>query len=243
VVIPMLAGGRARALHRLGRHREELEFARQWLERFPDVAQVQEAEVRALAALGDLTAVDKALERASLTTFRRGRKEDVAYTAVQELRAHGHHDASVATAERALGWLRDSGRSDQPQDLYMRCDLLMYAGRDAEALEVSQDAIEATDSPDLLVPIGVLKARLGDRQGALAADRRLAALDLPMQGGVTTYLRAAIAANLDDLDGAMSLLRRAISEGAAHYDDLHTSILFDPLRGRDDFQELLEPKG
>ena len=74
-------------------------------------------------------------------------------------------------------------------------------------------------------------------------DSILVNISRPYLSGRNTYIRARIAAQMDNIEKAISLLRQAYSEGT--YGALSTmrDPDLEPLRGHRDFEEWVRPKG
>jgi hypothetical protein len=68
-------------------------------------------------------------------------------------------------------------------------------------------------------------------------------MDQPYLFGTHTLWRAAIAAHLHDLDGAVTLLRQAFRQGLEGGIFLHTFVPFEPLHAYPSFRTLMRPKG
>ena len=235
------------AYHQLGEHRNELAAARRARENKPDSPSALAQEIKALAALGNVAAVQARLD----TVVALGREgwftpAQAMVEAAQELRAHGHPEAAEEIAARAIAWYR--ARPDEERTTEARryaLGLALYFHRDwadADSL-FSGLAAEFPDNEEYPGYLGVIAARRGDRQTAEALAARLAAVErqLPVPGQTSTVWRAKIAALLGDRETAVSLLRDAF--GPYGTMQLHRDVDAEPLRDYPPFREFIMPKG
>jgi DNA-binding SARP family transcriptional activator/tetratricopeptide (TPR) repeat protein len=236
---------RATARHLLGDHEQELADVRRGQSLHPHQPIPALFELRTLVALG---LIQKALERGDellASAQPEIRPYEVFLVLTSELRAHGHAAASRAVAERAVTSIPRPEAG--PQNGGARFDLaylLFLAGHLDEAGEiVAQLAETAPLFPQNFGLLGVIAATRGDRETARWASARLSEMDQPYLFGRHTQWRAAIAAHLDDLDGAVTLLRQAFSQGLEVSIFLHTFVPLEPLRAYPSFQTLMRLKG
>ncbi|MBT8338292.1 MAG: tetratricopeptide repeat protein, partial [Gemmatimonadetes bacterium] len=234
---------RGQALHLLGRHEEELAVAREGAGEFPNSPTIARTALRALVALDRLAAVDSVVAVVGTAT---GSNADLAWTASLELRAHGHVEEALATANSAYEELLEQAPKDGSEaGLEARVRLLYAAERWGEALSVAEKLAEIDPrDPDHLGYLGCAHARLGQRLEAEAVSRRLEALDEAYLRGGHTYNRASIAAVLGHQAEAVRLLQQAHQQGmylniwATHLDpDMR------PLREFGPFMSFIEPRG
>lgn len=235
------------ALHMVGAYSRELAETRRGREVYPDRLRILNHELRALAALGRSDEVERRLGETLLLP-----REDVV-TAVgvmvevaAELRAHGFREASLGVAERAVQWFR-ARPAEEAATVYYQVGLavaLYQAERWDEAEALFREAAAATPR-DVMVQgyLGLLAARRGDREEALAISDRLDGMADPYDFGREEYVQASIAAQLGDLDRAMVLLRDAYARGRPFEIFLHRDMDLEPLRDYPPFQEFLAPKG
>jgi len=230
------------AHHMLGSYEEELEAARQGIERFPDFLELRLLELRALAGMGRLSEMSPLLDQL-------GRMEPDGYNrspgsvfrrVAWELARFGYDEESQAVAERSLSWYlaRDPARYQRS-----RAEVLLFLGRIDEALTLLVPLVEG--SPDNVQYVGlhgVALALTGDSAGAVAAERRIEALQSPYLSGSDTRWRAAIAAHLGREDEAVRLLGQALREGQ-QYIHLSADPYFKELWGYEPFEQLISPKG
>jgi tetratricopeptide (TPR) repeat protein len=164
--------------------------------------------------------------------------------AARSLRTHGHRAASIAIANRAVQWSRDD-----PDLLELRSAALYLAERWDESLEAwQQHDADFKNTLKYRAYLGILAARVGDRDRALEVAEELRTLDEPYLRGSHTWSRAIIAAHLGDKDRAVELLRQSLSEGKDsahlyHCMQVGKDVHLEPLWGYPPFEELREPKG
>jgi tetratricopeptide (TPR) repeat protein len=251
------------ALHQLGEHERELAEARRGRGVYPHLLNAWAYEVRALVALGRLAEASALIDEVLAMPPRegyptccvpRGTPGLVMLDAAEELRAHGHRDASVKLADRAARWWRSRPEGWASQE-GMRASLgrsLYQAERwdDARALFAAL-ATERPDDFDYRVSLGVIAARAGDRAEAERTAGQLRQLVAPYTYGAPMYASARITALLGDEAKAVDLLRDAIAQGAGSaqlepygfaFSARHDMDL-EPLRGYAPFEELIRPKG
>jgi tetratricopeptide (TPR) repeat protein len=242
----------ADALHRLGRHDEELALVQQYIEAGP-VSNfgfpMEWYELRALIGLGRL---DDIAQRVSETLSNPQNWTGDAYFMVMvsdELRAHGFPDAARSMAERSLAWWELHPEVPRRLDY---TNALMRLGRFDEALEVVEAMLpDFPDTQPVLLATGKILAHLGRRDRALGIDAKLAELgaagihSISGEGthGVVEYRSAQIAALLGDHERAINLLQEAVSAGFFDYLDIHSNPAFEPLWDHPEFQEIMRPKG
>jgi TolB-like protein len=235
---PAFWGRVAAAQHMTARYPEQLATARRARAQFPEYPGVRLHEIQALFALdrfeeayGLLEEVEKAEGPGAFGPF---------YWVAADLLRHGYDAEGREVAHRAVSWLR----SRDPESLKGEIAVaLLLAGRPEEALPLIREvATQNPDIPEVRGLLGIALARTGDRPGAEAEARWLEELDLPYSDGYETELRASIAANLDQNDMAVRLLRQAIQEGLS-FEYLHCQPLLAPLWGYEPFEQVIAPRG
>jgi len=248
------------AYHALGQHRQELEAAQRARQALPQRLGPVRLELRALAALGRVSDVNRLLDQVrALPPAPLRIPSAIMWEAALELRAHGHADAGRAVVRRALAWLRSQPPAAQAsEDGRLELALTLWAADMAtEARPIAQQlARERPDNALYEGLTGVLAAQVGDRSAAERADRVLADSSSPYHPGLRTYWRAAIAARLGQRPAAYDLLARAVSQGYSplfryqgeqwnrHFDlALEADPDFELLHDYPPFQDLLRPKG
>ena len=232
------------AYHVLGDHRKELEAARRGRRQFPNHVSTLMYETRALAALGRTEEVEARVEEGLHLT---GIADlPVWFFAAEELYAHGERSAASDILDRVIPWLE--GKENQRLGLAVA---LSRAGR----LDESRAILEGFELPsvDVLVRLGVVAARQGDREEALRIFRLLeergrAFPTYQSSPGAPrwyyTYGPAQIAAALGERERAVELLRETIAGSTAFYSMVfHRNRNLESLWDYPPFRELLRPKG
>jgi tetratricopeptide (TPR) repeat protein len=238
------------ALHTLGRHREELGQARRGRRQFPSHASIVEHEMRAAAALDQLSVLDslwdvlRAMPPQPQSWWMPG---DVARQVALELRAHGNDERSVVGwLDRSLAWygtLSDiESRAERHQ--YGRARTHYVSGNyDAARAEFADLRRLHPDSVGYLGYLGATAARRGDRNGALAIADSLERLQRPHLFGQVAYWQARIAAVLGERERAVTLLRDALAAGFLFDVGFHTDVDLQRLYGYEPFDVILRPAG
>jgi tetratricopeptide (TPR) repeat protein len=247
------------ARHMLGEHRLELEEARRGNERFPNNAFLMLMEAKALAALGELDQLYDLMEEA----VGIGAGPNLMVRIAEDLDVHGYHEASLDMDDLIQDWY----------DLHLDEALGTVRGRTWWAvtltrfgrLEEARRIIlrlhdERPDHIGFRGYLGVIAARMGDRETADAISSELAELRDPYLLGNNFAWRARIAAVLGEHELAVALLTSGFGEGLQHHPSdwrggfgdtfgewhcvwLHAEPEFASLRDYPPFQELIRPKG
>jgi tetratricopeptide (TPR) repeat protein/TolB-like protein len=252
------------ALHEIGEHDQELGEARRGAAVYSGLLNLRAYEVRALVALGRLDEAERLVD-GILTTpshwfyltccMARGTPAYVMVSVAEELRAHGHREASLKMAGRAVEWSRSrTGEEARREDVRAGlADALYHAERWEEARTAfSALAAEYPDNLNYKARLGALSARRGDRAEAERAAEALRKLETPYLLGNHTTRAARIMALLGDQEHAVALLREAVAQGAGSAEEpdsygyafiFRHAIDLEPLRGYPPFEELIKPKG
>ncbi|MCK5597779.1 MAG: hypothetical protein KAJ04_10050, partial [Candidatus Eisenbacteria sp.] len=121
--------------------------------------------------------------------------------------------------------------------------VLFRAERWEEARALYEEfALTDPDNIDNQGYLGVLAARMGDRERALDIKRAMLARDVPYEFGFDTYWATCIASQLGEREEAMDLLRLAFTEGAYLGAHVHQDPDLEPLWDYPPFQRFLEPR-
>jgi tetratricopeptide (TPR) repeat protein len=239
----------AESWHIVGDHSAELAAARAGRQRFPTDRLLILAEGTALAALGDvqgLEAVAAAAESTStvLTHVR------LLVLSSATARAHGREELSRELADRSLEVL-DRAASDAagPDAGQLRAQALVLTGRLDQAQEVLAEVLPQVARERSHRPVtargwlGSVAARGGHLDTARRMDEELAGIHNRHLLGSPSYYRAAIAGWLGHREDSIALLRQARAQGWGAYWVLHDEerVLFEPLEGLAEYQEMLHP--
>ena len=238
-------------LHELGDHREELLLTRAAREVMPDNFSALSAQVRALAALGETRAVLALVDTAlSVSAGPFGEGGGVMLLAAQELRAHGQVAQSMAMAQRAADWYRNTPADPAKGDPVWHDTRLGHAhylaGNLDEARLLYEELLEREPRHRVRFygMLGAIAARKGDRAAAEAYLNALANLDVPTEAELydVGIARARIAVLLDNPQRALAFLLEGYLGGQGV--DLHLELDFEDVLKHDrGFQEFVRPKG
>ncbi len=235
------------AHHMLGNHERELEEAQRGRRQIPDRLETVWYEVRARAAMGTFTELNRLLEESLRMrwspTINPGL---VMYWASAELLTHGHSDLAETVFRRLEAWLGslEEQLSDRRDFRTLAAQLAYARGEYDAAREVFQELLSREPGDPLCLRyLGAIAARLGNRTEAVEYYEALGAMDRPYLFGGNTRGQAVIAALLGNHEEAVSLLQRSVAEGLT----FGTHLLSDPdllsLKDYPPFQEFLRPQG
>ena len=233
------------AYHQVGDYELELEITRQGIQTFPDALWFRGREVRALAALGRTDEIAEIMEESKRTPAGDGSVWGIMITAVDELRAHGHAEKGDQMAEEAAEWQRrmmaSEGGSERSK---RRLAWTLFRARRWEETLASYEELAQLDPDDIDYQgsLGVLAAKTGDRERAVAIKNSFLARDVPYEFGMDIYWAACISAQLGEREEAMDLVRRAFAEGAHIAVHAHQDPDLEPLWDYPPFQRFLEPR-
>jgi len=229
------------ALHLLGEHLAELDLALGGRARYPERLEPMLAEVRARAALGEPRAALDVVAEALTAIPGMVSPAEVAWTAAQELDAHGHADAAREARSAGLGWL--SGRIDAgPADRALEVRFLLESGEVGEAAR-RLGGITPFEDLETLGVAGLVAAAAGDRDGACRIVTRLEELSNPYLSGRHLLHAAGVRVALGQPELAIDTLRRAFGAGLPFGVEFHALPMLRPLAGSPEFESLLRPRG
>jgi len=235
------------AYHGLGDYTREFGEVQRGREVYRERLRPLMSEIRALAGLGRIDQVYRALDVSLELPEEEGlTPATVMLEAAAELRAHGFRAVSIEIADRAIEWLLSHPR-DEPAAPAGRFDLALanyQAERWEEARGIFEElAAELPNDVNVLGFLGVLAARRGDRDEALRISEGLTGLAAPRDFGRDLYWQACIAAQLGESERAMALLREAYASGRVFSILLHRDMDLEPLHDYAPFQQFVRPKG
>ncbi len=236
----------AAAHHLLRNYQQELDVVREACESFPESISLSSDEARVLAALGKVEQVNKVINECLRMPPRPITPGDVMLEAAEELRVHGHLEASKKVLERCLDWheSRDGGDAAADTNRYGLARTLFLTGQWNEAKKILEELHrEYPDNIDYLGYLGALAVREGNSEQARRISADLENLDRPFLFGRHMYWRACIAALQGDQEQAVQLLRDALAQGLPFDWRFHRDVNLEPLRDYPPFQELIRPKG
>ena len=240
------------ALRQLGNHEKALEVAQEGIKEFPYNFIALRAETLALAELGQLNEVNQRISSSyrftPLGEFSTGRL--LLDTGIV-LAAKGNAPAAKELFGQALQWVEklpsDMVETDEHRFFYG--ELLYRAGKYEEAKKLfSTLASEYSEYPVPRGYVGLCAARMAETREALEVFNKMRTTDYPDSFGWDSYMRARIAALIDDKDQATSLIQEAFTRNFPNVvswtmDDLLHESDFDSVRGTEAFKSILQPKG
>jgi hypothetical protein len=210
-------------------------------ERLPESLDVIRVETRARAALGEGGAVLELVKEALTLPRDMASPADVAWTAAQELDAHGGGDAGEAARRAGLSWLA-SGDTLTRADRLLQVRLLIELG-DLDAAQQQFDALGPVKSLDALGLAALLAARSGETTGAFVAIAQLENMRNPYLSGSHLLHAAGAQAALGQTELAIDTLRRAMAAGLRFGVGIHALPILRPLSECAEFAALLRPRG
>jgi tetratricopeptide (TPR) repeat protein/TolB-like protein len=228
----------AHARHHLGQYRRELWLIREGRTGLPEIPNLLEVELRALAALGRTDEVeDRIGELGPL---------QMVLSVAEEVEAHGDAGTAEWLFKRVLDEL--DGLPAEERQMFnrplLRARALAALGRNDEAHQVVEALVEsAPDNPQYRSWAAILAARLGDTDDAEEAIVWFGDLEIPYQRGSHVLEQARIAASLGDAERAVRFLERAFEQGTSAHFSLHVDPAFRTVRDDPAFQSFMEPKG
>lgn len=228
------------AFHVLGDHHAELDAVLGGRARYPEALEPMRAEARTRAALGEATAALAVADEALTLPPGLLSPAEVAWTAAQELDAHGHPEEGDAARRAALSWLTSRERPTRADQL-LTVRLLLESG-EIPAAGQRLEALAPFRELESLALAGLLAAAARDTDAAIAAIEQLENLDNPYLSGRHLLHAAGIHAALDAPEHAIDALRRAFSSGLPFGVDLHALPILQPLATYPEFVALLRPR-
>lgn len=231
----------AGASHMSGKHRAELTIARRGRDRFPESLALIRTEVRARAALRQPSQVERLIAEALTLPAGPLSPADVAWTAAQELAAHGQAEAAAAARRTAVQWL--SRRSNAtPGETLLLARILLESG-DADEAQRLLGTLPPREDLEGLGLTGLSAATRGDTGAAREVLARLEGMQNPHLGGRHLLIASGIRAALGEPELAVQTLQRASAAGLPFSVELHALPMLRPLAGRRDFRDFLRPRG
>ncbi len=233
------------ALHELGEDERALAEVRRGRALNPDSTGLLLVELLPLVGLGRLEELERVIESCSEMASAAVTRGLLMETAAAELRWHGHREAALTWANRAVEW-----RQGHPAEQAGKADprfRVAYALCLAERWDEAKPLLEALvrvdgEKTDYLSWLGIVAARRGDRGEAMRISDELRRAEKPSGRGADTVARAGIAAHLGEKGRADQLLREALAEGFP-IAGIRPRPELEPLRGYGPFEELIKPKG
>ncbi len=245
--------------HLLGDHAAELEVAERALRIHQDDPRARWLEVAALVGSGRIEEMDQRIEDAlALTGERHPRPGRWLHDAARELRTHGHEEAADRTLDRALAWFDAHVDADSDAPLQRDHARALYDARDWETAGAIFRRLLEEATPGVVQAItghhGHLRGHLDEgylaaiaRHGGDEAEvdrwrRRLEEMDRPFLYGADRLWLGILKVLEGDEAGAVSEIRRALSEGLPFGMHLHADPNLAPLKENPRFRALMRPR-
>jgi len=236
------------AYHAMGDHTGELAAALEGRELYPESFDPVRAEIRARAGLRQSDEVLRLVGTAMTFGPRPAglppvptTPADIAWGAAAELDAHGEPDAAVRAREMALRWLTGRTAPTRAGKL-LEARLRLECG-DAEGASSLAAALAPFAELESIGLVALAAAACDDYSTAKGALAKLEALRGPYLSGRHLLIAAGIRAALNEADAAVDSLREAFAQGLPFTVDLHALPMFRTLAERQDFAELMHPRG
>jgi DNA-binding SARP family transcriptional activator len=233
------------SLHVLGAHHAELDAVAGGRASYPEALEPMRAEVRTRAALGEPRAALDVVDEALTLPPALISPADVAWTAAQELDAHGHPEAGATARQKGLAWI-DHRQYPTTADRLLEVRLLLESGELEHAAARLHDLAPFEDLAPLaaleaLGLAGLVAAAAGDAEAAAGAIAQLEGIQNPYLSGRHLLYVASIHAALGDHAEAIETLRRAFASGLPFGVELHALPALQPLSSNPEFEKLLRP--
>ncbi|MFC1559399.1 protein kinase, partial [Gemmatimonadota bacterium] len=234
------------ALHMLGRHQEELKYARQGVNRHELAPSLLGNEAIALAALGRIDEIPDIIDACwQVTDEDRLSHWSIVTSVAQELIAHGNPDAGIDLLSQLINRLENVSVAEYKTAEYWQALATAHylASHWDTAYSLFRNLSE--ESPGSLTYLGfhgTCAANIGNRTEAEQIMSRLASTTDRYLIKDSYYWQARIASILGEEEAAIALLNSAIENGKNFGLYLHRESDLFPLHDHPDFQRIIEPK-
>ena len=240
----------AYAYHMLGEHKKELKIARQGRKFYPDRCDALWVEMRALAAMGRTEDLELRLEESrQLPPFRNWDPQWLLAYCGQELRVHGYRNESLDFLERAIQELKSRPESEtQTENHRSRMANLLYWTERWEEAKSMYEVLAEEDPESLSYKsyLGLIAARMGDREKAQRISHELGEVERPYLFGQIAYYQGCIASLLGEKEKAVKLLQESVNQGGVfgpYSSRYHPNFSLELLADYPPFKEFIKPKG
>lgn len=245
--------------HLLGDHAAELEVAERARRIHQDDPRARWLEVAALLGLGRMEALEQRIEDAlTLTGERHPRPGRWLHDTARELWAHGHEEAADRTLDHALAWFEEHVDASSDAPLQRDFARALYDAGDREAADVIFRRLLDEAGPGTVQAItghhGHLRGHLdegylaaiawhrGDEREIERGRRRLEEMDRQFLYGSDRLWLGILRLLEGNEAGAVSEIRRALSEGLPFGMHLHADPHLASLREDPKFRALVRPR-
>ncbi len=247
----------AAVLHVRGEHERELREVRNGIEETDNRDKLWPAEIRALAALGEMDTLRDRLETAKATGLAQGAGIGLYNTAAAQLRAHGIAAAADTIGRLAVQWYREAVADSPTWRARFELAASLFDLGEAEADTIfTALVLEGLPFPyasehfagldaAALGYLGVSAATRGDTTGAEHFIARLKSLQRRYLLGANVHWQARIVAQLGQCNRAVQLQRDALAGGSSYqagYSPISELPQFAKLKGCAAYEDFIKPK-
>lgn len=231
----------------LGQYKDALKVARESRRYNPDLVSALWLEICAHIALGNLEKIEELMEESRRLPPQPGWNEGrLMSNAGYYLKYHGHREKAFAMLDRAIEYYKSLPEREAATrgNRFYLADCLYEKEQWQEAKPLYEALREENQDNDIksLGRLGLIAARLGNREEAERISRLLETKSWSYPRGYHTSYRARIASVLGENEEAVRLLRESVSQGYP-YSSLYDIIEFETLREYHPFIEFMKPKG
>lgn len=230
-------------LHMLGEHKKELQMAEKAVRLYPNIPQIAEKKIQALAGLGRWKEIDAFLD--SITFKKVLDKLALMRLAASELSAHGYPEqgqklfrGAIAISEKSL--LKE--KSTRPfQFSYAKT---LYCARQFDKARAVFEQLHGLypDNIQYLGYLGSIAARQNERQRAVEIVQQLGEMQAPYLFGYPVFWQACITNLLGDNSGAVRLLENAFAAGHKYGTSLHYDMDLASLQDFPPYRKLMQSR-
>ena len=231
----------------LGQNKKALKVARESRKYNPDLLSALWLEMRAHIALENMAKVNELLEESRRLPPHPGWNEgSLLFSAGYYLKYHGHQEEAFDMFDRAIEYFKNLPEKEAGTrtNRFYLADCL-YEREQWQEAKPLYEALWEEDQDNGIKPLGrlgLIAAKLGDRQEAVRISRLLETHPWSYPRGYHTSYRARIAAVLGEKEEAVRLLRESVSQGYP-YSNLFDIIDFETLKDYPPYIEFIRPKG
>jgi len=231
----------ATAFHLLGEYDKELIEAMKGQQYYPDRLWFYAVETHVYAVSGKTVEIDKVIEKCRSVSAKESSEGEVIMQAAMELSVHGYPQDAQKYFALATEWYRNHPEAEDAGENLGAA--LYHAGKYEEAQQIFQKiSSEFPDNIEFIGYLGVIAARMGDKEKADKYAEELRHLSGRYLFGRHTFWRARIAALLNESEKAVNLLNESFAQGNRFGIYIHQTIDFETLHEYEPYLEVLRPK-
>jgi tetratricopeptide (TPR) repeat protein len=239
----------AYSYHLLGEHKNGLKIAQKARKFHPYRYDILSIEIRALATMGRIKDLERLFEESK--KFPPQRNWNISRLLLNSgwsLRTHGFREESMDFFERAIQWLKGRPESETNTDDYRRqMAFLLFCIEKWEEAKTIYEGLAEENPDNLSYPcyLGLISAKLGNREDAQRISDELGKVERPYLFGRIPLYQACIASLLGDKEKALKLLRESVDQGQnfGPSSGFRFFVILESLADYPPFQEFMKPKG